>query len=66
MNNENYALKSNELKYYCNNNNTYKNSTNWKRHSICKCQIIFNKKDNNYYYINGHTNECLNIKNKKI
>ena len=65
MNKEKYAIKSNELKYFCNNNNTYKNSTNAKRHSICKCQIIFNKKDNKYYYINGHTNECLNIKNKK-
>ena len=40
---------------------TYKNSTNGKSHSICKCQIIFNEIYNNYIVINGHSDQCLSI-----
>ena len=54
-----YVIKNNEYKYYYNNNNTYKNSKNGKSHSICKCQIMLNKTDNNYRLINGRSDECL-------
>ena len=62
---EEYVFKSNEFKYYCNNNNIYKNSTDGKRHSNYKCQFLYIKNQNKYYYINGHTNECLNITNSQ-
>ena len=53
-----YIVKNLEYKYYCYNNNTYKNLKNGKWHSICKCQIIFNKSDNNDRLFNGHSDEC--------
>jgi len=63
MTKPNYFIKNNEYKYYCNNNNTYINSTNGKSHSICKYQIIFNEIYNNYIVINGHghSGQCLII-----
>ena len=58
-----YVIKNNEYKYYCNNNNTYKNSINGKKHSICKCQILYVKHDDEYYIINNHSDACLNKSN---
>jgi hypothetical protein len=40
-----YVIKNNIYAYYCTNNCTSKNSINGKRHSICKCQIKYNKID---------------------
>ena len=37
MTKEEYVYKSNEFKYYFNNDNTYKNYTYGKRYNICKC-----------------------------
>ena len=59
MTKEEYAFKSNEFKYYFNNNNTYKNYIDGKRYNICKCQILCIKNQNKYYYLNGYTNECV-------
>jgi len=58
-----YVIKNNEYKFYCNNKNTYKNSINGKKHSICKCQILYVKHDDEYYIINNHSDACLNKSN---
>jgi len=58
-------LKNNELNYYCNNNNTTKNSIDGKKHSICKCIIKYNKCYGNYYFINRHSEDCLAIRKQK-
>lgn len=60
-----YILNNKELNYYCNNNNTTKNSIDGTKHSICKCIIKYNKVDGNYYIINGHSEECLSIIKQK-
>ena len=60
-----YILKIKELNYYCNNNNTTKRSIDWTKHSICKYIIKYNKVDENYYIINGHSDECLSIRKQK-
>ena len=58
-----YILKIKELNYYC--NNTTKRSIDGTKHSICKYIIKYNKVDENYYIINGHSDECLSIRKQK-
>ena len=60
------VLKSENLIYYCNNNNTTKYSTNGKKHSICKCDIKLNKFDNKFYLYNGHSHQCLSISEQTV
>ena len=60
------VLKSENLIYYCNNNNTTKYSTNGKKHSICKCHIKLNKLDNKFYLYNGHSHQCLSISEQTV